>query len=191
MKCQEIYQYMQAYLDRELSAEDEKRLEVHLRLCPVCKKRLFSLQKTVTHVESIGEVVVSEDFMERLLERLPEDVVSAEEKEALLRERRAAQRTVVSPQVMTADPQAPIDVQGTTVRLPRGAVVNGDLTIIGGMFLLGGTVQGDLRLLRGELVRLPGGKVTGKVTQITSPVGLWVERALGAVKSVWRQIKDI
>ncbi len=191
MKCDEIYQYMQAYLDRELTPDAEKKLEVHLRLCPVCKKRLFSLQKTVTHIESLGEVVVSEDFLERLLERLPEDVVSAGEKEALLRERRAAQRTVVAPQVLTADPQAPIDVRGTTVRLPHGAVVNGDLTVIGGMFLLGGTVRGNLRILRGELIRLPGGKVTGKVTHITSPLGLWVEKALVTVRSVWRQMKDI
>lgn len=182
---------MQAYLDRELAPEQEKKLEVHLRLCPVCKKRLFSLQQTVTRIESIGEVVVADDFLERLLERLPEDVVPTHEKEAMLRERRAARKTTVAPQVVTADRQAAINVQGSTVKLPHGAVVNGDLTVIGGFFFLGGTVRGNLRVQSGQLIRLPGGRVTGRVTVITTPGGLWVDRAISSVRSILRQLKDI
>jgi hypothetical protein len=183
MKCREVYELMQAYIDRELAPEQEKKLEVHLRLCPLCKRRLFSLQRTVTRVRSIGEVVVSEDFVERLLERLPEDVVPPAEREAVLRERRRFQRTVISPRVITNDAGAKVEINGATVRVPRGTSVDGDLTVIGGLVFVGGRINGNLRVLRGQLVRLPGAQVVGKVTLINTPFGLWLEHALQVVRA--------
>ncbi len=73
LKCDEIYHFLQAYLDGELGPAEERKLEAHVRLCPSCKKKLFSLQRLITSLESIDEVGPEGDFTKRLLDRLPDD----------------------------------------------------------------------------------------------------------------------
>ena len=72
MKCEEVYHFLQAYLDGEIGPEEERKLEAHVRLCPSCKKKLFSLQGLITSIEDLDEARPDEGFTKRLIERLPE-----------------------------------------------------------------------------------------------------------------------
>ncbi len=74
LKCQEVYLFLQAYLDGEIGPDEERKLEAHVRLCPSCKKKLFSLQRLITSLESMEDARPAGDFTDRLLERFPEEV---------------------------------------------------------------------------------------------------------------------
>lgn len=72
LKCDEVYHFLQAYLDGEIGPDEERKLEAHVRLCPSCKKKLFSLQRLITSIEGLDEAKPGGDFTKRLIERLPE-----------------------------------------------------------------------------------------------------------------------
>jgi len=72
LKCDEVYPLLQAYLDGEAGPEEERRLEVHVRLCPSCRKKLFSLQRLISSLEAMDEVGPGDDFTARVIARLPD-----------------------------------------------------------------------------------------------------------------------
>lgn len=54
MTCRELTDFIMAYLDGELPAEDRAAFERHLALCPACVTYLKSYTRTVEMARSLG-----------------------------------------------------------------------------------------------------------------------------------------
>lgn len=72
MTCQEMVDFLMAYLDGELPGDERERFEVHLRDCPPCEVYLDTYRKTVELGQSVckGEgpdAPVPEDVPEALV----------------------------------------------------------------------------------------------------------------------------
>lgn len=73
MKCEEVYAWLQAYLDTEVTPEEERTVERHIRACASCRKRLVELAQTIKRLEKTGELTPRQDFTRRLLERIQQE----------------------------------------------------------------------------------------------------------------------
>ncbi len=74
MKCEEVYGWLQAYLDTEVTAAEERIVEKHIRGCPACRRRLVALAQTVSQIEQAQDLTPRQDFTKRLLERLQQEI---------------------------------------------------------------------------------------------------------------------
>lgn len=53
-RCRETRAAMSDYLDQELSPEEDRRVEAHLRRCPGCRRMLANLSRTVRSLHRLG-----------------------------------------------------------------------------------------------------------------------------------------
>jgi anti-sigma factor RsiW len=70
VKCEEVYQWIQAYLDTAVTAEEERMVERHIRGCLACRRRLVELAQAINALERTVQLTPRQDFTKRLLERL-------------------------------------------------------------------------------------------------------------------------
>ncbi|MGE5560220.1 MAG: anti-sigma factor family protein [Chloroflexota bacterium] len=70
MKCQQVYRLMQAYLDVEVTPDEERQVEAHIRACPRCRRRLVHLAQAANQLADGTRASVSKDFTHRLISRL-------------------------------------------------------------------------------------------------------------------------
>jgi predicted anti-sigma-YlaC factor YlaD len=74
MKCDEVYQWLQAYLDTEVTAVEERMVEKHIRSCLVCRRKLVELAQTVNKLQQSDKLTPRQDFTKRLMERLEQEI---------------------------------------------------------------------------------------------------------------------
>jgi anti-sigma factor (TIGR02949 family) len=72
MTCREIVEFLMAYLDGELPADQEATFKEHISACPQC----LSYLDTYTESIKLGKVLCREGTDERP-EGMPEDLVKA------------------------------------------------------------------------------------------------------------------
>lgn len=93
--------------------------------------------------------------------------------------------------VLSTDPQARIQVAGHDVMVPLGVAVKGNITVVDGNVTLVGRVDGDVRVVRGSVRRMPGSFVAGSVVVIDSPLAQAKDAVMGAMDwfvSAYRQM---
>lgn len=73
MKCEEVYVWLQAYLDTEVTAEEERMVEKHIRSCAPCRKKLVELAQIVNRIKESDRLTPRQEFTRRLMERLNEE----------------------------------------------------------------------------------------------------------------------
>lgn len=73
MRCEEVYGWLQAYLDTEVTAEEERMVERHIRACAPCRRRLVELARTINQLERSEPLSPRQDFTRRLWERLQQE----------------------------------------------------------------------------------------------------------------------
>ena len=66
MKCEDIEELLSPYLEDELSREDRRAVEEHLKSCESCSLLLSSLQETTEFLVSLPELGVSDGLRDRL-----------------------------------------------------------------------------------------------------------------------------
>ena len=71
MKCRECVEFLMAYLDGELPAEQAAHFEVHLEKCPPCKAYLETYKRTVELEKSLGRSLCG------TLPKVPEELIKA------------------------------------------------------------------------------------------------------------------
>jgi len=72
MKCGKARDRFSAYLDKDLTFEEEGRLEEHLCGCSECAEELDKLTRVQGLLRSLAPVEVSEDFCDRVQRRVRE-----------------------------------------------------------------------------------------------------------------------
>lgn len=74
MKCEEVYRWLQAYLDTEVTADEERMVERHIRGCLACRRRLVGLAQTINKLQQSDRLTPRQDFTKRLMERLEQEI---------------------------------------------------------------------------------------------------------------------
>jgi len=69
-------------------------------------------------------------------------------------------------------------------RLPQGSVIRGSVASLGGPFVVGGHIQGDLLVINGDLRFEPGGRVEGDVLVVGGRILAQVEGSIGGTLEV-------
>jgi anti-sigma factor (TIGR02949 family) len=68
LNCQQIFERLQDYLDRELSAEEIAQVKMHLDVCGVCAEEYRFEESVLHHVRScLCEAQVPADLASRLM----------------------------------------------------------------------------------------------------------------------------
>ena len=69
-------------------------------------------------------------------------------------------------------------------RLPQGSIIRGPVASLGGPFVVGGRIEGDLLVINGDLRFEPGGRVDGDVVVVGGRVLAQVEGSIGGTVEV-------
>lgn len=166
MKCStEAIQLMHEYLDGALRGSQEKQLRDHLEQCDACQQHFHELNRTITLIKSADHVEVPPEFTKNVMMNLPTE-----------KKRVKYLRWFKMHPVMTAaaiffilmftgmftawdednelvvSKQDNLLIEGDTVIVPAGEVVEGDLLVKNGNLIIHGTVEGDVTLVNGELL---------------------------------------
>ncbi|MFW6457061.1 MAG: anti-sigma factor family protein, partial [Planctomycetota bacterium] len=70
MHCENSEQILSAYLDGELSEEERRQVESHIKQCDDCRHELESLRRTVEVLHELPTIPASPDFTSRVLAEL-------------------------------------------------------------------------------------------------------------------------
>src|SRR5699024_6983352 len=156
---------MHKYLDKDLMKEDETRLQRHLVDCEACQQHFHELKRTITLIQSAERFEAPANFTANVMQSLPT------EKKAVRYTRWFKMHPMLTAAVicfvlmlggllyswdqdnqLVVSKQENLIVEGDTVIVPEGEVVEGDLLVKNGNLIIYGTVDGDVTLVNGQLI---------------------------------------
>jgi|GEM_PF-1745265 len=70
MKCKEIHEVLEHYLDNELSPEERREVREHLKGCPACREELASVKRYRKAMASLKTMPAPDNFLESVHRRL-------------------------------------------------------------------------------------------------------------------------
>ena len=70
MECAKAKDLLSEYIDGTLDVQTKAHIDKHLLACPLCKEELLSLKELVKELGSLESFKASDDFLEKLHERL-------------------------------------------------------------------------------------------------------------------------
>jgi anti-sigma factor RsiW len=68
--CQEFVEEVTDYLERQLSAAEERWTEAHLAACPHCRAYLEQMRATIAAMRNLAEPGVDSELRKRILSAL-------------------------------------------------------------------------------------------------------------------------
>jgi anti-sigma factor (TIGR02949 family) len=72
LTCEEAFRRLDDYLDRELSPDEMRRIEEHLRVCEVCTSEFVFEASVLTGVRGkLQSIAAPPDLLARIAARLP------------------------------------------------------------------------------------------------------------------------
>ncbi|WP_188456743.1 zf-HC2 domain-containing protein [Virgibacillus oceani] len=189
MNCKkEAVELMHKYLDGDLTKAEEAGLIQHLETCEDCQKHFHELKRTITWIQSTGQITAPSNFTQNVMAKLPKE-----------KKRVSYMRWFKAHPVLTAaaiffifmfsgvfsaynhdsqlivSKQDDLIIKGDTVVVPEGVTVAGDLVVKNGDLRIDGTVDGNVTLINGKLLdnSIEGeglmasvGEVNGKIEQV-------------------------
>ncbi len=188
MNCTDIKRWLPEYVDGEANPMQVRMLENHLRECKACQQRLASLRGTDRALRSLEPVPVPEGFTANVLSRLPRDAFARQVRPWYRRQMvwyRVAAAVLVlfvlfgaaeallpepagRPLVIAQGDTAPLVRENRVVRVPEGQTFEGDLTVVGGTLVIAGTITGNVRVVRAQLVTTETADIRGNIFQSDS-----------------------
>ncbi|MFC2947424.1 zf-HC2 domain-containing protein [Virgibacillus sediminis] len=169
VKCKgEAVKLMHIYLDGDITKEEETALRSHLEECKACQEHFHELKRTVTLLSSTESIQVPEGFSRKVMDRLPE------EKRGVRYSRWFKGHPFVTAAAifflfmaaslfsswnqdteLVVSKEEDLAIQGSTVIVPEGVTVQGDLLVKNGNLIIEGTVDGDVTLINGKVINEP------------------------------------
>ncbi|MEK4026603.1 anti-sigma factor [Sporosarcina sp. FSL W7-1283] len=197
-KCpKHVVHYMHAFLDGEISSEEEKILTKHLESCEDCKALMEELEQTETLFENVATVQAPSGFSNNVMARLPQPIKQKGPKKWLRQHPMMAAAALFlilmsasffssfeNEQQFSFTKQPNIIVEGETVIVPAGEVVKGDLVVKNGDLRIEGEVDGDVTVIRGSKYMASTAVITGSSEEIDEVFDwLWYK-----IKSVAKEV---
>ncbi|MBU5267897.1 anti-sigma factor family protein [Virgibacillus proomii] len=189
MNCnKEAVELMHYYLDGEITKEQEKALSHHLENCEVCQKHFHELKRTITLIQSTEQIKAPANFTASVMEKLP-----AERKRVKYRRWFKAHPVLTAAAIffifmlsglfslwnqdsqLIVSKQENLVIKGDTVIVPANETVKGDLLVKNGDLIINGTVDGNVTLINGKLIKEPidedglrasVGEINGELEQV-------------------------
>lgn len=196
--CAERYvEYMHDYLDGDISREHELELKKHLQACEACREHLHKLNDTVAFIKSATQVETPTNIEKAVMARLPKknSTISIQK---WFRRHPGFVAVAVFMLCMSATllgsfsnddefsftKQPNLVVEGQTVTVPEGEVVEGDLVVRNGDLVIEGEVQGNVTVINGSYMASTA-VVSGEIAEVDETFErLWYEmKQMG--KSAW------
>ncbi|MCG7336631.1 anti-sigma factor [Sporosarcina sp. ACRSM] len=176
---EQIIHYMHAYLDGDISLEEERELKKHLDSCGQCKEIMNGLTEAITFIGSAAPVTAPPSLVEGVMARLPKEKSQAGIQRWLRRHpllSAAAMFLILmsatffssygNDQQFSVSKQPNLVVEGQTVLVPAGETVEGDIVVKNGILRIEGEVNGDVTVIHGEKYMASTAIVTGKTEEI-------------------------
>ncbi len=184
---QYIVDYMQEYLDGDISRENEQQLKQHLQNCASCRQHMHELSDTVAFVKSAAHITAPPHFESEVMKRLPKG-----------KSRVGVQRWFRRHPILVAvavfflfmstsligsyqnnefsvTKQPNLVLDGQTVIVPEGVIVKGDIVVKNGDIIVEGEVDGNITVINGEYMASTA-VVTGEIEEIDEVFEwLWYE----------------
>ncbi|MFU0790762.1 anti-sigma factor family protein [Virgibacillus proomii] len=203
MNCnKEAVELMHYYLDGEITKEQEKALSHHLENCEVCQKHFHELKRTITLIQSTEQIKAPANFTASVMEKLP-----AERKRVKYRRWFKAHPILTAAAIffifmlsglfslwnqdnqLIVSKQENLVIKGDTVIVPANETVKGDLLVKNGDLIINGTVDGNVTLINGKLIKDPIDKdgLRASVGEINGEL----EQVDQMFEWVWYSIKDL
>lgn len=198
----EAVELMHYYLDGEITKEQEKALSHHLENCEVCQKHFHELKRTITLIQSTEQIKAPANFTASVMEKLP-----AERKRVKYRRWFKAHPILTAAAIffifmlsglfslwnqdnqLIVSKQENLVIKGDTVIVPANETVKGDLLVKNGDLIINGTVDGNVTLINGKLIKDPIDKdgLRASVGEINGEL----EQVDQMFEWVWYSIKDL
>lgn len=202
--CQEpVVHLMHAYLDGDISREEERVLKEHLEVCPHCRKTIDELKTSVLFLQSADPVNAPDHFVSGVMARLPKEKKQAGIQRFLrshpLLSAAALFFILMSAMLFSSynnnqqfsfTKQPNLVIEGETVIVPEGEVVKGDLIVKNGNLRIEGEVDGDVTVIRGSKYMASTAVVTGKSEEIDKAFDWLWYKIKTTVKEVFSSSKS-
>lgn len=175
---QYITDYMHDYLDGDIRLEHERELKRHLQDCSDCQLHMHELSDAIAFVKSATHVEAPPQFETAVMSRLPKPRHRAGVQKWLRRHPMLAAAAVFcilmsasllssfsNNQQFSVTKQPNLVVDGQTVIVPAGEIVEGDIVVTNGDLLVEGEVDGNITVINGKYMA-SSAVVTGQIEEI-------------------------
>lgn len=181
MDCKVAVARMHDYLDGELGREAAANLKLHIGECKSCKERFDALERTEALMKAAPAPRAPAGLEDRILKSLPKTRKPAAWTGWVRRHpavSAAALFLVVmfssfvtmwnqDQQLSVAGPDLDhLVFEGSTVIVPEGVEIDGDLTVANGNAQVYGEIKGDLTVIDGNVLQASTAHIAGHVTEI-------------------------
>ena len=178
--CQEpVIHLMHAYLDGDISREDEQILQKHLASCESCRETMDEMKLSALFLMEAPPIETPEGFVSGVMARLPKEKSQAGFQRLLRRHPLVAAAALFlilmsatlfssfgNDQQFSFTKQPNLVVEGETVVVPAGEVVKGDIVVKNGNLRIEGEVDGNVTVIHGSKYMASTAIVTGKSEEI-------------------------
>lgn len=202
--CQEpVIHLMHAYLDGDISRQDEQMLQAHLAECPHCREMMDELKMSALFLKSAEPINAPEGFVSGVMARLPKEKSQAGFQRLLRRHPLVAAAALFlmlmsatlfssysNNQQFSFTKQPNLVIEGETVVVPAGEVVKGDLVVRNGNLRIEGEVDGNVTVIRGSKYMASTAVVTGTSEEIDKAFDWLWYKIKSTVKEVFPSSKD-
>lgn len=164
--CHENYiELMHAYLDGEIPPEQEQELKQHLRSCEACQAHMHELSDVVAFMKSAKPVEAPAALTSSVMASLPRRSVTSGPQSWFRRYPMLTAAAIFFAFMSAlffgnfADDQQfaftkadNVVVEGDTVIIPEGEVIEGDFMVRNGNIRVDGTIEGNLTVVNGDII---------------------------------------
>ncbi|AOV06563.1 anti-sigma factor family protein [Sporosarcina ureilytica] len=176
---EQIVHYMHAYLDGDISRDDERVLNEHLKQCTSCQELMDDLIGAVQFIEKAEHIQAPSGFVDGVMARLPKEKSQAGIQRWLRRHPLLAAVAMFfilmsvsvlssygNDQQFSVTKQPNLIVEGETVIVPEGEVIKGDVVVKNGELRVEGEVDGNVTVIHGSKYMASTAVVTGTSQEI-------------------------
>ncbi len=176
---EQIVHYMHAYLDGDISREEERLLKEHLDSCKECKEIMNGLTESIAFIGSATKINAPDNFVNNVMTRLPKEKSQAGAQRWLRKHPLFAAAAMFlilmsatlfssygNDEQFSVTKQSNLIVEGQTVLVPAGETVKGDIVVKNGTLRVEGEVEGNVTVIRGSKYMASTAIVTGNSEEI-------------------------
>ncbi|PIC79531.1 anti-sigma factor [Sporosarcina sp. P18a] len=179
-KCpKHVVHYIHAFLDGDITIEDEQVMNEHLKICEECRETFEELGQTVTLFKGVDIVEAPPGFVNGVTARLPKQTIKKGPSKwfrqhpfmvaaamFLLLMSASFFSSFENEQQFSFTKQPNLVVEGETVVVPAGETVVGDLVVKNGDLRIEGEVDGNVTVIRGSKYMASTAVITGSSEEI-------------------------
>lgn len=197
-ECVQIEPLFDKYLDGDITVQEYRLLRTHLSQCPPCHDDWHNLERAIRQVENLSEHKPSDEFMPKLLTRLPSQRRFPKQWRLWVAGVAAAGLfiAVVGLSSMSDGYMAMMTLPGpggsrtvptqrVTV-LPDDTVLQGDLTVVNGDVYVAGRVEGNVSAVGGRVSSVDGLKV--EKAPLLQRIGQYLQRVGQGIVHFWSAV---